>query len=387
MLRKLLLIAIASTLLGFGSPGLALSGGGGDEEPRSWLVRVVVSYGYDTKTMLVGGNSVHTDGFDNSELRSLAGKNLEAYFLHEDWARGSRYASDLRSLNFPQEYGLNVKSRYRAIKISWDLTYAPETVELKFIDPYMGVEINMRNRESYSYNNPSRYATKTFNIVATGFIDNGEELDTVPPETEITTELPEFIASDSVTIEYTGSDNVTSADALRYSYRLDEGAWSSLSTETAAALDALADGLHTFEVKAIDEAGNEDPTPAAISFSVDTTPPDLQLASPDPSMLWPPNNKITDVGFSGTAVDSGSGLATISYALTDEYLDFAYSGEASFDGASSFGLAMGLEASRDGYDPDGRVYTFIVTATDNVGNSIESSVYVIVPHDMRDKYK
>jgi hypothetical protein len=38
-------------------------------------------------------------------------------------------------------------------------------------------------------------------------------------------------------------------------------------------------------------------------------------------------------------------------------------------------------ASRKGNDKDGRKYTIIVTATDNLGNDITKQIEVIVPHD------
>ena len=40
-----------------------------------------------------------------------------------------------------------------------------------------------------------------------------------------------------------------------------------------------------------------------------------------------------------------------------------------------------LMASRRGNDKDGRTYTIIVTATDNLGNAITKEIEVIVPHD------
>ena len=42
---------------------------------------------------------------------------------------------------------------------------------------------------------------------------------------------------------------------------------------------SLADGAHTFEVRATDTAGNTDPTPAAHSFTVDTADPETQIDS------------------------------------------------------------------------------------------------------------
>jgi hypothetical protein len=41
----------------------------------------------------------------------------------------------------------------------------------------------------------------------------------------------------------------------------------------------LKDGVHSLSVRAVDEAGNPDPTPASVSFRVDSTPPDTSIVS------------------------------------------------------------------------------------------------------------
>ena len=83
MLKKLLLIAVTATLLGL--PSLALADS--NDEPRGWSVRVVVSYGYSTNTLRIGGYSNYTDGYDDAELRGYARGYLEAYYLHDGWQR------------------------------------------------------------------------------------------------------------------------------------------------------------------------------------------------------------------------------------------------------------------------------------------------------------
>lgn len=100
--------------------------------------------------------------------------------------------------------------------------------------------------------------------------------DTTSPETEITAgpDAGETINVASTTLTFSGSDNVTAIADLVYSWQLErEGttitAWTSFSGGTEAALSDLTAGNYTFKVKAKDEAGNEDPSPATRSFSVD----------------------------------------------------------------------------------------------------------------------
>ena len=98
-------------------------------------------------------------------------------------------------------------------------------------------------------------------------------IDTIPPDTTITSGPVEasYVSSTSVTFGWSGADNMP--DALLYAHQLDGGEWSPFDSATTLTVDDLAEGLHTFAVMARDQAVNEDPSPATRSFSVDTSPP------------------------------------------------------------------------------------------------------------------
>jgi hypothetical protein len=204
--------------------------------------------------------------------------------------------------------------------------------------------------------------------------------DTTPPETTITTGIPEFTGSSEITIGYTGTDDVSSDGSLEFSYSVDIVTWSEWTTFTSVSITGLADGPHIFEVKARDEAGNEDPTPASVSFTVDTTPPAVDLNQPNPSILWPPNGEMVPVVFSGSAVDIGSGLDRLTYTMVDEYGEFGSAGAITTEPTGGFSFILSLKADRDGNDSKDRIYTVTVTAVDMAGNATEKTVTVMVPH-------
>ncbi|HLE60677.1 MAG TPA: IPT/TIG domain-containing protein, partial [Thermoanaerobaculaceae bacterium] len=93
-------------------------------------------------------------------------------------------------------------------------------------------------------------------------------VDNTPPETVITSAPPGAVNTSPLTLGFTGTDNLTPVANLLFAWRLDGGAWSAFAPATSATLTGLTEGSHTFEVKALDLAGNEDPTPAAVSFTV-----------------------------------------------------------------------------------------------------------------------
>ena len=99
--------------------------------------------------------------------------------------------------------------------------------------------------------------------------------DTIPPEARITTAPDMTINYNDVTFEWTGSDDTTPTTNLTYSYYLEgyDASYAPFSANTTKSYTDLPDGTYTFYVKSRDGAGNIDPTPASVEFTIATTPP------------------------------------------------------------------------------------------------------------------
>jgi hypothetical protein len=93
-------------------------------------------------------------------------------------------------------------------------------------------------------------------------------VDNTPPDTHITGGPADTITETSATFAFTGSDGMTPTAGLTFSWRLDGGAASPFDAAGTATVSGLTTGSHVFEVRARDQAGNEDPSPARRSFSV-----------------------------------------------------------------------------------------------------------------------
>ncbi|MCI0618230.1 fibronectin type III domain-containing protein, partial [bacterium] len=120
--------------------------------------------------------------------------------------------------------------------------------------------------------------------------------DTTPPDTTITSNFcGTTVNTSTVTVTWTGSDDTTPTGNLVYAYNLDSGNYSSYSSATSHTFNNLSNGSHTVSVKAKDEAGNVDPSPATCTFTVnvaDTTPPVLSnvtasnITMTDATIIW-----------------------------------------------------------------------------------------------------
>ncbi|HEV3000695.1 MAG TPA: S8 family serine peptidase [Solirubrobacteraceae bacterium] len=94
--------------------------------------------------------------------------------------------------------------------------------------------------------------------------------DTTPPDTAIASGPSGSTRSATASFAFTGGRGAT------FECRLDAGAWTRCTSPVS--YTGLADGAHTFAVRATDAAGNVDPTPATRSFTVDTRAPETSVA-------------------------------------------------------------------------------------------------------------
>jgi hypothetical protein len=97
--------------------------------------------------------------------------------------------------------------------------------------------------------------------------------DTSPPDTSITSgpEAGSVLASPTSNLTFTGTDDLSYASGLRFMCSVDGQPTASCTSQTR--VGPLHDGLHTFAVAAVDQAGSADVSPAETRWTVDTTPP------------------------------------------------------------------------------------------------------------------
>src|SRR5439155_21414025 len=124
-------------------------------------------------------------------------------------------------------------------------------------------------------------------------------IDTVPPDTTISSGPAALTNSTSADFTFVADDPAPSSGTGTFTYRLDGGPWTFAkakpskgsgpgskdpgskdpapkgSDPASLSLTDLSEGGHTFEVAAIDGAGNTDPTPATYTWTIDLTPPTL----------------------------------------------------------------------------------------------------------------
>ncbi|MCA9676072.1 MAG: hypothetical protein KC464_13620 [Myxococcales bacterium] len=195
---------------------------------------------------------------------------------------------------------------------------------------------------------PKAYAglaagSHTFEVQATDSVGNTDPspasytwtIDTTAPDTSITA------APASPTNASTASFSFTATEAgSTFACRLDGSAFEACASPRVYA--GVAAGSHTFEVRAIDPAGNVDASPASHTWTVDTTAPNTTITSAPASPT-----SATTASFAFTATEAGS-----TFACQVDGGGFA----ACVSPQAYAGLAEGS-------------HTFVVRATDPAGNT------------------
>ena len=123
-----------------------------------------------------------------------------------------------------------------------------------------------------------------------------------PPSTSFVAGPPALTTDTTATFTFTGTDNLTEEDALTFQCSLDGAAFA--ACDSPYELTGLTAGLHTLEVRAVDESGAADPTPAIYTWTVqvpDTTPPVTNISSGPAA-----TTTSTDATFVFTANEVGS---------------------------------------------------------------------------------
>ena len=93
-------------------------------------------------------------------------------------------------------------------------------------------------------------------------------VDVSPPETSITAGPTGLISDSTPAFSFSSSEQNSTLEC-----RLDSNQEADFLPCSSPHTLSLADGPHTFNVRAIDRADNPDPSPAQRNFTVDTTPP------------------------------------------------------------------------------------------------------------------
>jgi hypothetical protein len=154
-----------------------------------------------------------------------------------------------------------------------------------------------------------------------------------PPETVIDSGPTGLIGQSTVTFAFHGSD----ADDT-FQCALDGAPW--VSCASPQQYTALAEGAHTFEVRAVNAAGEVDPTPASASFTVEATPPQTTITSA-------PSGRIP------------TGEASLSFTSTEAASSF----KCSLDGGGYSPCSSPYVIA----DPAAGPHTFSVQATNQAG--------------------
>ena len=209
----------------------------------------------------------------------------------------------------------------------------------------------------YSYG-PLGDGSHTFYVKATADLAGnagtassyGWTIDTVPPDTSITSQPSSLANTSTPSFGFTATQSGSSFEC-----NLDGAGFTSCSSPKSYA--GVADGAHTFQVRAIDPAGNVDVSPASYSWTIDATPPDTSIGPSYPALLTTATGATFD--FSSNEAGSTFACSLDGASFTSCSTPKTYSALA--DGSHTFQVRATDTATN--IDPSPASYTWTVDTT------------------------
>ncbi|MDQ4122168.1 MAG: family 10 glycosylhydrolase [Acidobacteriota bacterium] len=220
-----------------------------------------------------------------------------------------------------------------------------------------------------------------FEVIA-GQVANVETAeDTTAPETAaiVTPTAPNGVNgwyTSNVTITLTATDDLSGVTTTEYS--TDGATWQPYTSSFVV----NSEGVTTIHYRSTDQAGNTEQA-KNLTVKLDKTAPKISITA-KPDRIFPPNGKMIDVQISGSGSDAVSGLAQVSYVVTDEYgTPLSIPARSLTGNSASWTETLQVEARREGEDRDGRRYLVTATITDVSGQTATATKEIVVLHDQR----
>ena len=183
-------------------------------------------------------------------------------------------------------------------------------------------------------------------------------VDTTAPDTSITGQPANPSDNASATFTFYGADNTGGSGVSGYECKLDSDNWSACASPKT--YSGLSDGSHTFLVRAKDNAGNMDGSPASYTWVIDTAAPGTSITGQPAN---PSNSASAAFNFSG---DDGTGVGGLTFECDLDGLGFsACTSPKSYtslaDGSHTFQVRAS-DAARN-TDATPASYTWVVDTT------------------------
>ncbi|MDQ2982974.1 MAG: Ig-like domain-containing protein, partial [Actinomycetota bacterium] len=177
--------------------------------------------------------------------------------------------------------------------------------------------------------------------------------DTLDPNTTITANPPALSNSANASFGFTSSEA-----GGTFECKLDAGAWALCTSPKS--YTGLGDGSHTFNVRAIDRAGNVDSSPATYTWTVDNAAPTVSLDDPGANVRGP-------ITLAASASDAGTGVDHVTF----EYRPNGGGSWTALGSDSSQPYSLGVDTATD--LPGDGLYDLRAVAFDGSSNSNASA--------------